>query len=150
MVRYGEISEIAHLNWFPKFKNFFWRAHLPHTVFPIRIDPQNNVQLVNTQKKKKLFLQNAIFHFLLFFSPFLSSTQSEFGRYKREFKRCTPPIMVWLASSTPIVPILIPKWGQNMTMERQNLHIPQYSHLHPSFLALFLHFLSITCCTWTF
>ena len=48
---YEEISKISHLNWRQKVKKFFWRAHLTdHTIFPIRIDPQNNVQLVNTQK----------------------------------------------------------------------------------------------------
>ena len=47
---YEEISKIWHLNWRQKVKKFFWRAHLPHMVYPIRIDPQNNVQLVNTQK----------------------------------------------------------------------------------------------------
>ena len=56
-------------------------------------------------KIKKYFLQNAIFHFLLFFPPFFNSTQSGFGCYKNEFKHCTPPIMVWLASSTPTVSI---------------------------------------------
>ena len=33
-----------------KVNKFFWWAHLPHTIFPIRIDPQNNAQLVNRQK----------------------------------------------------------------------------------------------------
>ena len=47
---YEEISKISHLNWRQKVQKFFWRAHLPHTIFSIRIDPQNNVQLVNTKK----------------------------------------------------------------------------------------------------
>ena len=99
-----------------------------------------------TRENKKVFLQNAVFHFLLFFSPFSNSTQSEFGCYIREFMHCTPPIMVSLAYSTLTVPILISKWGQNTTTCRQDLHIPQNSNFHPLFLALFLHFFSITCC----
>ena len=67
---YDEISEIAHLNWFPKFKKIFWRAHLPHTTFLIRIDPQNNVQLVNTQKKNSYFCKTQFFIFCSFFSFF--------------------------------------------------------------------------------
>ena len=92
------------------------------------------------------------FSFFAFFTRFSNSTQSEFGRYKNEFEHCTPLIMVSLAlaSSTLTVPILIPKWGQNTSKERQDLHIPKYLHFHPSFLALFLHFFRIWCCKWIF
>ena len=103
-----------------------------------------------TCKNKKIFLAKCNFSFFALFLPFLNSTQSEFGRYKIEFKHCTPPIMVSLASSTLTVPILIPEWDQNTPKERQDLHIHKYPPFHPLFLALFLHFFSITCCKWIF
>ena len=95
------------------------------------------------EKNFASILKNIYFFYAYFFifSPLFSlrfiSTQSDFGANKRAFKHCTPPIMVSLASSTPIVPILIPKWGQKTTKERQDLHIPKYHHFYPSFLALF-------------
>ena len=64
----------------------------------------------------------------------LNSMQSEFACYKNEFKHFLPPIMISLAPTTPTVPTLIPKWGQNTTKERQDLHIPQYFFFYPSFL----------------
>ena len=45
---YDEISNIAHLNFTRKVKQFFWRAHLPYTIFSTRIDSQNYLQLVKT------------------------------------------------------------------------------------------------------
>ena len=53
---YEEISEISHLNWRQKVKNFFWRAHLRHTIFSTRINPQNHFQLVNTPIWKRCSL----------------------------------------------------------------------------------------------
>ena len=88
-----------------------------------------------------------------FFHPFSLRfiwKQCDFVANKRAFKHCTPPIMVSLASYTDPGPILIPKWVQKTTKERQDLHIPKYHHFHPSFLALLLHFFSITCCKWIF
>ena len=55
------------------------------------------------------FFAKRNFSFFALFSPFFNSTQFEFGCYKREFKHCTPPIMVWLALSTPKVSIMILK-----------------------------------------
>ena len=133
---------------FPKFRTIFLTSTPSPHDFSDPYWPPEQCPTREYAKIKKCFLQNAIFHFLLFFSPFLNSTQSEFGRYKDEFKHCTPPVMVSLASSTLSVPILIPKWGQNTTKERQDMHIPKYLHFHPSFLALFLHFFSIACCKW--
>ena len=66
--------------------------------------------------------------------------KSEFRCYKNEFEHCTPPIMVSLASSTLSVPILVPKWGQNTTKERQDLHIPKYPIFTPHFWRYFCIF----------
>ena len=90
--------------------------------------------------EKYIFFLRVFFHFFTLFSLRFISTQSDFGANKRAFKHCTPPIMVSLASYTAPGPILIPKWVQKTTKEKQDLHIPKYHHLHPSFLALFLHF----------
>ena len=76
---YDKISEIAHLNWFPKFKKIFCLAHLPHTIFLIRIDPQNNVQLVNTQKKNSYFCKTQFFIFCSFFPLFLTRRSLNLG-----------------------------------------------------------------------
>ena len=87
-----------------------------------------------------IFFLRVFFHFFTFFSLRFISTQSDFGANKRAFKYCTSHN----ASSTPIEPILIPKWVQKTTKERQDLHIPKYHHFHPSFLALFLYFFRIS------
>ena len=97
---------------------------------------------------KYIFFLRVFFHFFTLFSLRFISTQSDFGANKRALRHCKPPIMVSLASSLPTVPILIFKWGQKTTKESQDLHIPKYYYFHPSFLALFLNFFSITCCKW--
>ena len=143
---------------FPKFrtltgnkksKKFFGEHTFPTRFFRSVLTPRI-MSNSWTRKKKIVIFAKRNFSFLLFFPPFFNSTQSEFGHYKNEFKHCTPSIMVSLASSTPTVPILIPKWGQNTTTWGQELHILQYFHFHPSFLALYLHFFSIMYCTWIF
>ena len=93
-----------------------------------------------------IFFLRVFFLFVTLFPLQFISTQSDFGANKRAFKQCTPPTMVSLASSIPIVPILIPKWGQKTSKKIQELHIPKYYHFHPSFLALFWHFFSISRC----
>ena len=94
--------------------------------------------------EKYIFFLRVFFHFFTLFSLRFISTQSDFGANKRAFKHCTPLIMVSLASSPAPGPILIPKWGQKTTNERQNLHIPKYHHFRPSFLAMY--FLAVLTC----
>ena len=120
---YDEISKIAHLNWWRKVKKKFWLEHLPHTIFLIRIAPRTIISNSWTCENKIVLNQ---------------------------FKHCRPAIKVSLASSTLTVPILIPKWGQKMTKERQGLLIRKYAHFYHSFLALFLHFFGISRCKWIF
>ena len=145
---YDEISKIAHFG-SQNSKHFFGEHTFPTRFFRSVLTPRT-ISNLWTRNNKNVFSQNPIFYILFFLLPFLNSTQFEFGRLQNEFKCCTPLIMVSLASSTLTVPILILKWGQNMTKEWQNLHISKYLHFHPLFLAIFLHFFSITCCTWIF
>ena len=65
----NEISKIAHLNWFPKFKIFFWRAHLPHTVFRFILTPRT-MSNSWTRKNKKVYFAKRNFLFFALFSPF--------------------------------------------------------------------------------
>ena len=101
-------------------------------------------------KMNKFFSKMQFFILCTFFPQFLNSTQSEFGRYKKEFKHCKPSIIILLASFTLTVPILIRNWGQSTCKEKQDLHIPKYLHFHHPFSALFLNFFSNTCCKWIF
>ena len=129
-------------------KNFFGKRTFPTRFF----DPYWPSELCPTRehaKIKKFFLQNAIFHFLLFFPPFFNSTQSEFGRYKREFKHCTPSIKVSLASSISTVPILIPKWGQNTIKNSQDV-LPSIPICTPHFRHNFCIFSELRVAEWIF
>ena len=100
--------------------------------------------------EKYIFFYEHFFHFFTLFSLRFIWTQSVFGANKKAFKHCTPPIMVLLASFTAPGSILIRIWRQNMFIWGQELRIPKYSHFYHSFLTLFLHFFSITCCKWIF
>ena len=63
----------------PEIQKNFSRAHLPNTFFSYPYWPPNQFPTRKHAKMKNFFLQNAIFHFLLFFILFeLDSVSSEF------------------------------------------------------------------------
>ena len=133
---YEEIRKKYDLLWFQKKRFLYWGAHSQNQLYSIFdtffIEEKNFASIL-----KNIYFFWRVFSFFNPFSLRFISKQFDFGANKRAFKHCTLPIMVSLASSTPIVPILILKWGQKTTKERQDLHIPKYHHLHRSFLALF-------------
>ena len=106
---YKEISKIAHLNWWRNFKIIFGKHTFP-TRFFWSVLTSRTMPNSWTRKNKIVFFFEIFSFFASFYTFFFSSTQSQFGCYKRELKHCTPPIMVSLSTSTPTVTILIREW----------------------------------------
>ena len=137
---YEEISKIAHLNWRQKVNKFF----------STRINPQNNVKLVNTQIKNSYYCKTQFFIFCLFFPFFELNTVWIWVLQKGVYALHSFHNGIPLAFYTPTLPILIRKRGQNTTKKRKKLHFPKYlfpfSHFTPHFWRYFCIFFSITCC----
>ena len=113
---YEGIRKKYALFWLKKYRFLYWGAH-----------SQNQLHLISMQLR---FIW----------------TQSDLAANKRAFKHCTPSMMVSLASSTPVVSILIPKWVQKTTKERQKLHIPKY-HYFWRYFCIFSEFLTVLTCS---
>ena len=94
-------------------KKFLASTPSPHDFFDLYWPPE----LCPTRENAKIksFFAKRNFSFFALFSPFSNSTQSEFGRYKNEFKHCPPLTMVSLASAILTVPILVPNLSEVRT-----------------------------------
>ena len=98
---------------------------------------------MNTQKKS-FFLQTRFFNFCSFFTFFWTRCSLNLGATKGSLSKSS--IMVSLAFSTTTVPILIRKWGQNMTTWGQEMHIPKYLHFRSYFFSPTIESFSIINC----
>ena len=143
MTKFSKFSKLRIPTVYEKPK-FFWLAHLPHTIFSIRINLQNYRELCPTREHAKNFS-------FFVFSPFFWTRKSlNLGAKKTSLRIEHLPLWYRWLSPHQQYSFWYVSDVRTRIKEIQDLHIPKYSHFHPSILAWFLHFFSITCCKWIF